>query len=99
MCNFVSLFSLQDLFDDEGFSLSDINETVVGTKAHMHIDDMYFLDFEEDCLNKCENECGRGSVSLSMDEEVDLHRAKVRMTTKSYWLTWYNNNYVYKTTY
>ena len=62
------------MFDDEGFSLSDINETVA-TKSD---DDMYFLEPEEAhvCVGKCDGQCEH---ALSMEEEVDLEKAKVHM--------------------
>ena len=69
------------MFDDEGFSLSDINETVVGSRSRPQADDVYFLDSDSECdpLDEWAEESGRGSSSssLSLDEEIDLQKAKV----------------------
>lgn len=74
----VSNFSLLDLFDDEGFSLSDINETVVGTKPQIQSGDIYFLESDEYChLDEVTDDSGHHSLSLSLDGEIDLQRVKV----------------------
>ena len=65
-----------DLFDDEGFSLANVNETVSkgeGVEA-VSGDDVYFLD------DKSDGEEGEGSGAgspLSEQELVDLRRARV----------------------
>lgn len=66
-----------DLFDDEGFSLANVNETVSkgeGVEA-VSGDDVYFLD------DKSDGEEGEGfgaGSPLSEQELVDLRRARVK---------------------
>ena len=64
-----------DLFDDEGFSLSDINETVVGTQQQTQIEGIYFLDSDEDPLDDTTD--GNQSGPLPAEEDMDLRKAKV----------------------
>ena len=81
-CTF--LFDLTDLFDEEGFSLADINETLIGEEAIQQQNDVYFLDSDDDtgAKNKKqpEDEVGEGDkAELSLEEEVDLQRARVKL--------------------
>ena len=75
------LFLLADLFDDEGFSLADINETLVGEEAIQQQDDIYFLDSDDDTVEKksqLQDDVGVAEgAELSLEEEVDLQRARV----------------------
>ena len=74
-----------DLFDDEGFSLCDINRTLLGEEVIQQQDDVYFLDSGCDSddesakmkskkLEKDKN----GREELSMEEEINLQGARVR---------------------
>ena len=65
-----------DLFDDEGFSLSDINEMVVSAKLSSR-NEVYLMDSDEeqDRIDELTNEYSHDS--LSMNEEIDLQKAKV----------------------
>ena len=68
--------SLTDLFDDEGFSLADVNDNVAKREILEAVtgDDVYFLD------DKSDGEEGEGSGEgspLSEKELVDLRRARV----------------------
>lgn len=74
-----------DLFDDEGFSLADINETLVGSE-HLTAEiseDVYFIDDELEVARslqravKKEKKGGVMEVTLSLDEEVDLNKTWV----------------------
>ena len=75
----IYLIDLTDLFDDEGFSLADINETLVGEETIQQQDDVYFLDSDDDTgSKKMEEEVGgEDKAELSLEEEVDLQRARV----------------------
>ena len=74
-----------DLFDDEGFSLADINETLVGSD-HLTTEiseDVYFIDDEIEAARyrqrvvKKEKKGDVMDVPLSLDEEVDLNKTWV----------------------
>ena len=69
------------MFDDEGFSLTDINETLVGEEVIQQQDDVYFLDSDDDIPDrKSKPEVGGDDrVGLSLEEDVDLQRARVSM--------------------
>ena len=75
---------MSDLFDDEGFSLSDINCTLLGEEAIQQQDDAYFLDDigydsdDDSAKKKQERKDKNGGDRLSMEEEIDLQRARVR---------------------
>lgn len=83
------MFNLTDLFDEEGFSLADINETLIGEEVIQQQNDVYFLDSDEDTgggRNK-QTEDGVGGVDkaeLSLEEEVDLQRARVSEVESTY---------------
>lgn len=63
---------IEDLFDEEGFSLADVNDTLVGEEAVQ--DDVYFLEDKPDVTE--EREEPRGGEGLSQEDWVDLHRAR-----------------------
>lgn len=67
-CVFVILITV-DLFDDEGFSLSDINKTVTGSEAYSDDVLLYLLESEdaEACLDKLECRHLSDSISGVMD--------------------------------
>ena len=70
------------MFDEEGFSLADINETLVGEEMIQQQNDVYFLDSDDDTGggNNKQPEDEMGGVDkaeLSLEEEVDLQRARV----------------------
>ncbi len=77
MCVLVFL----DLFDNEGFSLSDVNDTLVGPATIEAVDSVYFIDDDMEaarCREKGEAESEQSSPDL---EEVDLHRTWVCVHT------------------
>ena len=78
-----------DLFDDEGFSLSDINKTLIGDETIQQQEDVYFLDGSDDdsadIKPKKQDKDGRGE-KLSLEEEVDLQRARVRDGETKEWI-------------
>lgn len=70
--NYSTLFI--DLFDDEGFSLSDINKTIAENKQrNCNADDVYFLDSDE------EQDLLEEEGDFPLDEEVNLQKAMVVM--------------------
>ena len=86
-CYTYSITLPSDLFDDEGFSLCDINRTLLGEDAIQQQDSAYFLDDgscdsdDDSAIMKREkkgissNGVGDG---VSMDDDtVDLQRARV----------------------
>ena len=72
---FIRLHYIIDLFDDEGFSLSDINETLIGSDI-LQQEDVYFLDSDDDDNDRGKGKEGKRPEPLD-DEEVDLQRAQV----------------------
>ena len=77
-----------DLFDDEGFSLCDINRTLLGEDAIQQQDSAYFLDDDGSCdsdddsanmkREKKGSSSNGGGDGVSMDDDtVDLQRARV----------------------
>ncbi len=82
MCMSLSLRYPSDLFDNEGFSLSDINDTLVGTETLEASDKIYFIDDEMEASRSQERAARNGGEEssepvLSAEEEVDLHRTWV----------------------
>ncbi len=73
------------MFDNEGFSLSDINDTLVGTETLEASDKIYFIDDEMEASRSQERAANNGGEEsssepvLSAEEEVDLHRTWVIM--------------------
>ena len=73
---------MTDLFDEEGFSLTDINETLIGEEAIQQQNDVYFMDSDDDTGGKNKKQPddevgGVDKAELSLEEEVDLQRARV----------------------
>lgn len=73
------------MFDDEGFSLADINETLVSSERLKPdlIDDVYFIDAEVEAARKRERAAKKEKkagipADMPRDEEVDLNQAWVR---------------------
>ncbi len=79
MCAYSYINPYIDLFDDEGFSLSDINETVVGAKSQDKAVGINFLDLEDDhyLLNEEDGNGSSQALFSTLDDEVDLLRVKV----------------------
>ena len=75
--------SLSDLFDNEGFSLSDLNESLVGSEQLESSEKVYFIDDEMEAARNHERATRNGDVTTtpSLEEAIDLQQTWVRSHT------------------
>ena len=68
-----SLYSTIDLFDEEGFSLSELNEHVVGSDSNKQ--NMFFVNVDGDYWDELAN--GQEQCKLNFEKKSTLQRARV----------------------